>query len=236
MLEIVRHAVGRDDTPITPIMSARARVALHRALGLRCLAWPRPPGLAGGWDLGPAGRTHASAGPLSPTNLVTDTLEARQGALSLWDPAGDRFRSRETHRWLSRRPHSFAGTATWPGNMHGSRYRSLAPRTRPNWRWPTATLPNCEWLPATSRGHSTGPAALEVLDHQPDNTATTGVRVQAWNNLGCAEAIAGNPVRIPGSSPLARSKPGPAIFMSMSRAHTATRRHGSCPASVSRGA
>jgi hypothetical protein len=23
------------------------------------------PGLAGGWDLGPAGRTHASAGPLS---------------------------------------------------------------------------------------------------------------------------------------------------------------------------
>jgi hypothetical protein len=41
------------------------RVALHRALGLRCLAWPRPPGLAGGWDLGPAGRTHASTGPLS---------------------------------------------------------------------------------------------------------------------------------------------------------------------------
>jgi len=59
--------------------------------------------------------------------------------------------------------------------MHGSRYRSLAARTRPNWRWPTATLPNCEWLPATSRGHSTGPAALKVLDHQPDNTATTGV-------------------------------------------------------------
>jgi hypothetical protein len=47
------------------------------------------PGLAGGWDLGPAGRTHASAGPLS-YELMTDALETGQEALSSWDAAGDR--------------------------------------------------------------------------------------------------------------------------------------------------
>jgi hypothetical protein len=59
------------------------------------------PGLARGWDLGPAGCTHASAGPLS-YELMTDALEAGQEALSIWDAAGDRFRSSENYRWLSR--------------------------------------------------------------------------------------------------------------------------------------
>jgi hypothetical protein len=105
---------------------------------------------------------------------MTDALEARQEAHSIWDAAGDRFRSSETYRWLSRL-HWFAGHRDpGLGNIHGSRYRSLAARTRPNWRWPTVTLPNCEWLPATSGDTALGPAALEVLDHQPDDTATTG--------------------------------------------------------------
>ena len=54
---------------IRPGGYGRARVlddvghlALQRAPGLRCLTWSRPSGLAGGWDLGPAGRTHATAG------------------------------------------------------------------------------------------------------------------------------------------------------------------------------
>jgi hypothetical protein len=64
MLEIVRHAVGQDDTPITPTMSARARgTAQCTWFTVSCMA--SPPGLAGGWDLGPAGCTHASTGPLS---------------------------------------------------------------------------------------------------------------------------------------------------------------------------
>ena len=44
------------------MMPARVPGPLHRTPGLRCLAWSRPLGLAGGWDLGPRRRTHASAG------------------------------------------------------------------------------------------------------------------------------------------------------------------------------
>jgi hypothetical protein len=39
---------------------------------------------------------------------MTDALEARQEAFSIWDAAGDRFHSSETYRWLSRL-HWFAG-------------------------------------------------------------------------------------------------------------------------------
>lgn len=35
--------------------------APHRAPGLRCLTWSRPPGLAGGWELGPR-RAHSRLG------------------------------------------------------------------------------------------------------------------------------------------------------------------------------
>ena len=34
-----------------------------------------------------------------------------------------------------------------------------------------------------------------MLDRLPDSAATTEVRIHAWNNLGCAEATAGDPLR-----------------------------------------
>ena len=88
------------------MMSARAR-------GTALCAWSTAPCMASsspvwrGMGSRAAGRTHATAGPLS-YELISDALEAGQEALSIWDAAGDRRPT--THSLLrNRREQLFAG-------------------------------------------------------------------------------------------------------------------------------
>jgi len=126
------------------------------------------------------------------TNLITDPLKARREALSIWDAAGDRFRSRETHRWLSRL-HWFAGyrDLAWEHawlavqKLGGtdSAELAMAYSNLAQLRMVASDLPGTQhW---TSRAGGAGSPAGRHGHH--------GIRVQAWNNLGCAEATAGAP-------------------------------------------
>jgi len=141
MLEIVRHAVGQDDTPITPTMSARARgTAPCTWFTVSCMASSSRFG--GGMGSRPR-RAHSRLDGAA----VVLTHDRRAGSPS----RGPQHLGRG--RWpipLRRNPTAAYPTCTgspvtaiWPGNMHGSRYRSLAARTRPNWRWRGCALCCC---------------------------------------------------------------------------------------------
>ena len=94
MLEIVRHAVGQDDTPITPTMSARARgTAPCTWFTVSCMASSSRFG--GGMGSRPR-RAHSRLGGAAVVLTHDRRAGSRQEAHSIWDAAGDRYRSGET--------------------------------------------------------------------------------------------------------------------------------------------
>ncbi len=126
-------------------------------------------------------------------NHMTDALAARQDALNIWDAAGERFRSGETHRWLSRL-HWFIGDHDLAREHAELAVQALGGTDSAELAMAYSNLAQLRMLASDLPGtqHWTG-RALEVLDRLPDNRAATEVRVHAWNNLGCAEATAGDP-------------------------------------------
>ena len=126
-------------------------------------------------------------------NHMTDALAARQDALSIWDAAGERFRSGETHRWLSRL-YWFMGDHDLAREHAGLAVQALGGTDSAELAMAYCNLAQLRMLASDLPGtqHWTS-RALEVLDRLPDNRAATEVRVHAWNNLGCAEATAGDP-------------------------------------------
>ena len=126
-------------------------------------------------------------------NDMTDALAARQDALTVWDATGERFRSGETHRWLSRL-HWFIGDHDLAREHGELAVQALGGADSAELAMAYSNLAQLRMLASDLPGtrHWTS-RALEVLDRLPDDRAATEVRVHAWNNLGCAEATAGDP-------------------------------------------
>ena len=129
------------------------------------------------------------------TNLMTDALEARQEALGIWDAAGDRCHAGETHRWLSRL-YWFTGDNDLAWEHAELAVQTLDGTDSAELAMAYSNLAQLKMLASDLPGtRDWASRALEVLDRLPDSTATTEVRVHAWNNLGCAEVTAGDPLR-----------------------------------------
>jgi DNA-binding CsgD family transcriptional regulator/tetratricopeptide (TPR) repeat protein len=127
------------------------------------------------------------------TNLMTDALEARQEALSIWEAAGDRRRAGEAHRWLSRL-HWFTGHRDLAQEHAELAVQGLGETDSAELAMAYSNLAQLRMLASDLPGTRYWTRrALEVADRLDDATVTTEVQVQAWNNLGCLEVTAGDP-------------------------------------------